>query len=234
MIRFEPLTTDWIPENGPHAEYVAKVAAIGPVATFSSGAAYHFSQEMGVPSLREPDDLDLLVGGDDAFLEAFWLLAPDRRKLIPGKKVWLMSADGARLSLIADEITGWPHASGEGPEIQIMRPLGPVKCETPDGSVHFYDTRLDETLASHNVSGGSLPYLHPKASALFYAMYQRPYPKLDAHNALILEHAAASMPSSYQVSTVMEARGFGEPRVQHMLRQLGSTATVRSDLLIAA
>ncbi|MGH7157789.1 MAG: hypothetical protein ACREGD_01795 [Candidatus Saccharimonadales bacterium] len=233
MIRCEPFTSDWLPENGPHAEYVAGVATRGLVSVFSSGAAHHFSQKQGVPSLRKPDDLDLLVG-DDAFLEAFWTLAPERRKLIPVKSVRLTSADGARLSLVADEITGWPHASGEGPEIQIMRPLGPVKCETRDGSVNFYDTRLDETLAAHNVNDGSLPYLHPKAGAMFYAMYQRPYPKLDAHNALILERAAAGMVSSYEVGELMVSRGFGEPRVQRMLHQLGTVATVRSDILIAA
>lgn len=226
-----------MPANGPHAAYVAELAAYGVASVFSSTAAHYFSLEHGVKPLRQPDDLDLLVS-KDAFLEAFWMLAPNRRRLIPGKLLKLMSADGAHLSLVADEITGWPHASGEGPEIQIMRPQGPVKCEMPDGSVHYYDTSLDEELASYNVRGGSLPYLHPKAGAMLYRMYQRSFPKLDIHNAQVLDAAAGLTPAtSRSVQAIMEARGFDQPRIQPSWSELSRVALAaasRADLAVAA
>src|SRR5688572_13550699 len=135
MNTLETPTQSWIPADGPHVEYVARVSMLGPVSGFSSGEAYYCSLKQGIRPTKKPGDLDLLVE-NDVFLDAFWLLDPSTRKLVPGKFVELTSTDGARLSLVADEITGLPHASAEGPEIQIMRPHGPVRCEMPDGSVH--------------------------------------------------------------------------------------------------
>lgn len=135
---------------------------------------------VGLPTLREPDDIDLFARNAD-FQDIAGILGVK----ISGRQIkTLITGDGLHLRFGADEIL----TQADGAPIQLVRPLS-----SPRDGVFCYHTAFTELAASQRTvfetNEGLVSVAHPADSMLIYGIGQRSNEvKNDAHNlALIRE-----------------------------------------------
>lgn len=196
----------WSAAHPETAECIGRIAERRGVAIFSSLPSAWALRAMGSDVPREPDDVDLLVRGDD-FLPVVRELGAE---IQADKDITVRSLGGLTLSMRADEAV----AEIGDDVVQFMRPHTPLTSD--DG--HRYTTQFTDTadlLWVPGVDGNKLP-VALGMTTLLYAILQRSGGKNDAANA-----AAAAQICPPNAKLMHEMGMLSDPRTIRWLSLAG-------------
>ncbi len=165
----------------PHTvEKLTKLELNGVPAPLGFSRFAQFAGEIvGLPTLRQPDDIDLFARNAD-FKEIAGLLGVG----ISGRHIkTLVTGDGLHLKFGADEILD----QADGTPIQLVRPL-----TSPRDGVFCYHTAFTDLAVKQRTvfetNEGLLSVAHPADSMLIYGIEV----KNDAHNLALIRELCGS------------------------------------------